>query len=228
MLDGVANKLGLPIARTRLVEGERLTLGRYVIPDVSVWAFEGRLRETSPVIEGSQAYYVFRLDSLVPAGTPPLAQIRERVLSAARLTKKRQAAERRAAEIAQTLAGATNLLEAGPAHGFVVEKIGPFARLAPPPLIGGDPLVVGAAFGLTPGTRSGVIKGRTGFFLLEGLSRIGADSAAWVKQKDQQRESLLQPARQARVQAFLAALRARAKILDRRKQIFAQAASSGT
>ena len=227
-LDGVGHRLGLPVARTRLVEGDRLNLGRYVIPDVSVWAFEGRVRETSPVIEARPAYYVFRLDSLAPAGTPPLAQIRERVLDAARLAKKRQAAERRAAEIAQTLAGATNLLQAGPAHGLVVEKVGPFPRLAPPPLIRGDPLVVGAAFGLKPGTRSGIIKSRTGFFLLEPLSRTLADSAAWVKQKTEQRESLVEPARQARVQAFLAALRARAKVVDRRKQIFAPAASSGS
>jgi len=228
VLDGVAQKLGLPLARTRLVEGERMTLGRYVIPDVSVWAFEGRVRETSPVIEGSQAYYVFRLDSLVPAGTPPLAQIRGAVLEAARLTKKRQAAERRATEIAQTLSGATNLLEAGPAHGQAVQKVGPFPRLAPPPVMRGDPLVVGAAFGLKPGTRSGVITSRTGFYLLQALSRTTADSAAWVKQKDQQRESILEPARQARVQAFLAALRAKAKVVDRRKQIFSPAASSGS
>jgi hypothetical protein len=228
VLDGVAQKLGLPLGRTRLVEGDRMTLGRYVIPDVSVWAFEGRVRETSPVIEANPAYYVFRLDSLVPAGAPPLAQIRESVLGAARLTKKRQAAERRAAEVAQTLAGASNLMAAGPAHGVVVQKLGPFARLAPPPLIRADPLVVGAAFGLKPGTRSGVIDSHSGFFLVQSLKHAPADSAAWVKQKNQQRESLVEPARQARVQAYLAALRARAKVIDRRKQIFAQASSSGS
>lgn len=228
VLDGVAQKLGVPLARTRLVEGDRMTLGRYVIPDVSVWAFEGRVRETSPVIEASPAYYIFRLDSLVPAGTPPLAQVRDRVLEAAQRTKKREAAQRRAREIAQALGNATNLLEAGPAHGAVPQKIGPFVRLAPPQLIGSDPIVVGAAFGLVPGTRSGVIDSRTGFFLLQSLKRTPADSGAWMRQKEQQRESLMQPVRQARVQAYVAALRAQAKIVDRRKQIFSQAASSGS
>jgi peptidyl-prolyl cis-trans isomerase D len=228
VLDGVAQKLGLPIGHTRLVEGDRMTLGRYAIPDVSVWAFEGRVRETSPVIEAGPAYYVFRLDSLVPAGTPPLAEIRESVLNAARLLKKREAAANQAAEIARTLAGATNLLEAGPAHGLVVQKLGPYSRLTPPPLIAGDPLVVGAAFGLKPGARSGVINSRTGFFLLEGLGHSPADSAAWVRQKDKQRESILESARQARVQAFIAAVRAKAKVVDRRKQLFSQPASSGS
>jgi len=228
VLDGVAQKLGLPVAHTRLVEGDRMTLGRYAIPDVSVWAFEGRVGETSPVIEASPAYYVFRLDSLVPAGTPPLAEIREHVLSAARLGKKRQAAERRAAEIARALGDKTSLLQAGPAHGLDAQKLGPFPRLAPPALMHPDPLVVGAAFGLKPGTRSGVIKSRSGFFFLEALSRTRADSAAWARQKDRQREGIVQAARQARVQAYLAALRERAKVVDRRKEIFSQAAASGS
>ncbi len=227
-LDGVAQKLGLPVAQTRLVEGDRLTLGRYAIPDVSVWAFEGRVGETSPVIEAAPAYYVFRLDSLAPAGTPPLADIRDRVASAARLDKKRQAAERRAGEIAQALGDKGSLLQMGPAHGLSVQKVGPFPRLAPPAFIRPDPLVIGAAFGLKPGTRSGVIKSQTGFYFVEALSHSHPDSATWARQKDQQREGLMQIARQARVQAYVAALRERAKIVDRRKELFTQAASSGS
>jgi len=38
-------------------------LGDYRIPDVSVWAFETPVGETSPVIDGDAGYYVFRLDS---------------------------------------------------------------------------------------------------------------------------------------------------------------------
>jgi hypothetical protein len=107
----------------------------------------------------------------------------------------------------------------------VFEKLGPFNRLAPPPLLQGNPTAVGAAFGLRPGTRSGVIAGPTGFFLIEPLVRTTADSAAWLNQKDGQREALLQPARQARIGAFVAALRAQATIVDRRKQLYQQGTS---
>src|SRR5213080_3058100 len=72
-LDSVAHRLTLPLARApKLIEGERLRLGGSV-PDVSVWAFEARRGETSPVIDAGQASYVFRLDSLEAAGVPPLA-----------------------------------------------------------------------------------------------------------------------------------------------------------
>ena len=69
----------------------------YVIPDVSVWAFEREPGETSPVIEGEAAYYVFRLDSLIPEGIPPLAAVRDQVLSLARVEKKKTLWEGRAA-----------------------------------------------------------------------------------------------------------------------------------
>src|SRR5439155_86453 len=62
----------LPLARApKLVQGERLVLAEGPVPDVSVWAFDARLGETSPVIDGPRASYVFRLDSLEPAGVPP-------------------------------------------------------------------------------------------------------------------------------------------------------------
>jgi parvulin-like peptidyl-prolyl isomerase len=229
VLDSVARQLNLPLARGyRLIEGERLTLGRYAIPDVSVWAFETRVGETSPVIEGYPAFYVFRLDSLTPAGTPPLARIHDVVKEAAQRGKKGDAARRRAEDLAQQLAGTASLLDAAAAHGVVAQKLGPFTRLTPPPILQGSPVAIGAAFGLAPGMRTGVVAGNAEYFIIQTLSRTAADSAAWLKQKDAQRESVLQPARQARIQAYLAELRARAKIVDRRKELFAPPPASAS
>ncbi|HEX9250277.1 MAG TPA: SurA N-terminal domain-containing protein, partial [Gemmatimonadaceae bacterium] len=71
VLDSAARRLALQVSPTyQIIQGERFNLGRYVIPDVSVWAFEAPVGETSPVIEGQPAYYVFRLDSVTPAGVP--------------------------------------------------------------------------------------------------------------------------------------------------------------
>ena len=227
-LDSAAQRLHLPVAAApKLIQGDRLTLGRYVIPDVSVWAFEARPGETSPLIEGERGNYVFRLDSLYAAGTPPLAQIRDRVLAAARVEKKKVIARQRAAEALVALASATDLLQAGRARGLPLEKLGPFTRLNPPSAIARDLLVEGAAFGLRPGQRTGVLVGTTGCFILQGIAHQAADSAAWLKQRDQQREQILRSAQQARVQQYLSALRAQAQILDRRKEVFRPTASEG-
>ncbi|HUL50875.1 MAG TPA: peptidyl-prolyl cis-trans isomerase [Gemmatimonadales bacterium] len=228
LLDSVSRRFNLPLAHAPpLFEGDRMTLGTYVIPDVSVWAFEARVGETSPVIEGRAAYYVFRLDSLTPGGTPPLPKVRQQVVDVVRMNKKRDLAKRRAEDLARDLPAGVPLMKAGTERGLAVTTVGPFTRLTPPPVLQGSPVAIGAAFGLKPGTRSGVVTGTTGYFLIEPLSHSAADSAAWVKQKDEQRESLLQPARQGRIQAYVAALRDRAKIVDRRKELYAaQPASS--
>jgi peptidyl-prolyl cis-trans isomerase D len=220
-LDSAARRMSLPVGRApKLVEGDRLTLGRYVIPNVSVWAFEAKVGETSPLFEGEPAYYVFRLDSLIPAGVPPLAVIRDRVVFAARLEKKKVIAQRRAQEIATALAGASGLAQAGAAHGWPVSTLAAFTRTAPPPALQREPLVLGTAFGLRVGERSGALASDGGYFFVESLSRKQADSSAWLAQRDQQRVTVMDPVRQARIRDYVAALRQQAKIVDRRKELF--------
>jgi len=221
LLDSAAKRFNLPLSATyRIVDGERLTLGRYTIPDVSVWAFEARVGETSPIIEAKPAYYVFRLDSLVPEGVPPLADVRAPVESAVKLEKQKEIAKRHADSLSAALRGIPNLMAAGAARALQVQRFGPFTRLQPPGYVAREPLVVGAAFGLRVSERSGVIIGQGGDFIIESLGRKMADSSAWLKQKDAQRAQMLAAVRQARIQQYVDGLRARAKIVDRRKEIF--------
>jgi peptidyl-prolyl cis-trans isomerase D len=226
LLDSAAHRFNLPLSpRYRVVEGEWLQLGRDRIPDVGVWAFEAHVGETSPMIEAKPAYYVFRLDSLVPEGVPPLAAVRDRVLTAVRLDKQKALARRYADSIAAQLRGTRNLLTAAAARGLPVQRFGPFTRLQPPGYLAQEPLLVGAAFGLRVGERSDVIAGESGYFLVESLRRKLADSSAWLRQRDTQRTQLLNAVRQARVQQYVDALRARAKIVDRRKDIYRRQAA---
>jgi peptidyl-prolyl cis-trans isomerase D len=226
-LDSAAHVLNLPLARApKLVQGERLVLPEGPVPDVSVWAFDARPGETGPVIDGPRASYVFRLDSLEPAGVPPLAQVRARVLDETRHEKTKALAREHAEQVARDLRDATDLLAAARARGLHVQKEGPFTRLTAGPEFTHNAMVLGAAFALRPGERSPLIAGETGFFLLQGIARTTVDSAAWRKQRDQQRETLIRPIEQARIQQYLAALRAKATIVDRRTEIFRPAAAA--
>jgi parvulin-like peptidyl-prolyl isomerase len=227
LLDSAARRFDLPISPLyRIVDGERFNLGKYVIPDVSVWAFEARVGETSPIIEAKPAYYVFRLDSLVPEGVPPLDEVRDRVLTAVKLEKQQAIAHRRADSLAASLRGVPNLLAAGAARGLPVQRFGPFTRLQPPSYLAREPVVVGAAFGVRVGERSGAIQGTGGDFIIESLGRRMADSTEWLAQKETQRAQLLAAVRQARIQQYVDGLRAKAKVVDRRKDIFRTQASA--
>ena len=219
VLDSAARRLGLQVSPTyQVIQGERFNLGRYVIPDVSVWAFEAPVGETSPVIEGQPAYYVFRLDSVTPAGVPPIALIRDRVRSVVRIDKQKALARHRADSLAALLKGAPDLTGA--------QSFGPFTRLRPPSYLGREPVLVGTAFGLRVGERSGVIEGEGGYFIIQSLWRKLADSTAWLKQRDAQRTQLRQAVQQARIQQYLDGLRAKAKIVDRRKDLFKSQAAA--
>ena len=230
VLDSTARRLGLEVSpEHQVIQGDRFTLGRYVIPDVSVWAFEAPIGETSPVIEAQPAYYVFRLDSVTQGGVPPLNEIRARVTSVVRLERLKSVARHRADSLAAALRSASDLAAAATARGLEVQRFGPFTRLRPPSYLAREPLVIGASFGLQVGERSGVIEGDAGYFIVQSLGRKLADSSAWVAQRDVQRTQLRQAAQQARIQQFMEGVRAKAKIVDRRKELFkSQASDVGT
>ena len=227
VFDSTARRLGLQVSpEYKIIEGQRFMLGDYQIPNVSVWAFEAPVGETSPVIDAASGYYVFRLDSVTTAGTPPLGQIRAHVSEIVRLEKNKVAARHRADSLATALRGVPDLAAAASARGLEVQRFGPFTRMRPPSYLSGEPFVVGTAFGLRVGERSGVIEGGAAYFILESLGRKLADSTAWLAQRDVQRAQLRQAMQQARIQQYLAGVRAKAKIVDRRKDIFKSQANA--
>jgi peptidyl-prolyl cis-trans isomerase D len=224
-LDTAAAALKLAVQTAGpLVQGGSLTTPESgAVPDVSVWAFQAAPGEESAVIEAQKTYIVFRLDSLQPEGIPPVAAIRLKVEAKVRADKKRTAARELATRLLANGAPVERLA-AGP--GISYQEIGPFARLGAPL---GAPALIGAAFGAVSGQVSGPVTSDFGVYLFESLARTAADSAEFTKILPQLRAQALQAARSARVRAYLAALRADAKIVDRRSDLFktnAQVAAS--
>ena len=158
-LDTVARALKLPIGKSGPVqEGTKVQLGTLVVPDAGVWASTAKPGATSPVIEASVAFYVFRLDSAQAAGVPPLGQIRQASLP-------RRATEKKGRGRSEGGTGISEAARGGRRHGRVADSMklpykefGPFSRVNPPVT---DPIVVGTAFGLDVGQRSGLLTRRT-------------------------------------------------------------------
>jgi peptidyl-prolyl cis-trans isomerase D len=220
ILDTTARRMHLSLSPTyQVIEGQPFAMGQFRIPDVSIWAFEAPVGETSPVIEAISGYYVFRLDSITPGGEARLDQVRARATALVRLERQKVLARQRADSIAKTLSSG-DLIAAAKARGLDVQRLGWFTRLHPPAYLGNEPAVVGTAFGLGVDERSGVIEGERGDYIIQSLGRKLADSSAWVTQKDVQRTQFRQAAEQARIQQYMEGLRAKAKIVDRRKDLF--------
>jgi peptidyl-prolyl cis-trans isomerase D len=216
-LDTVARALKLAIGRAEpLQQGSKVLLGRLVVPDAGVWAFQAKPRSTSPVIESPFAYYIFRLDSVQPAGVPPLAEIKSTVIRSVRDQKKWDAARSLAKDYMKRLEAGSTLAKAADAMKLPHQEFGPFSRINPPLT---NPVVVGTAFGLKVGERSGILDTKDGIYVLESLGHTKADSTKFVKELEEYRARLLNQAKQERVRNYLTALRNAAKIVDNREKV---------
>jgi peptidyl-prolyl cis-trans isomerase D len=216
-LDTVSQALKLPIGKAApLQQGGKVQLGPLVIPDAGVWAFQAKPGATSPVIETSHSYYVFRLDSVQQAGIPPLSEIRPAVERAAKEQKKWDSARSLAKDYLKRVEGGTSMAKAASEMNLPNREFGPFSRINPPLT---NPVVVGAAFGLDAGQRSGVLDTKDGIYVLQALNHTKADSAAFVKGLDEYRARAINLARQERIRNYITALRSAAKIVDNREKV---------
>jgi peptidyl-prolyl cis-trans isomerase D len=219
-LDTVARSLKLKIGRSGPVqEGTKVQLGQFVVPDAAIWAFGAKPGATSPVIETNYAYYLFRLDSLHPEGVPTLAEIRGSVEQSARDAKKWDAARKVAKDYLKRLKEGSTMSQAATAMKLAHREFGPFSRVNPPLA---SPMVVGTAFGLDAGQRSGILDTKDGLYVVETITHAKADSAKFVKELDQYRAKAVNAARQERVRNYLTALRSAAKVVDNRDKVLQQ------
>lgn len=217
-LDTAARALGLRVGRTLPVQrGTTVQAGTEVVPNAGTWAFQrGVAGAIGPVEETPDALYLFRIDSILPEGVPPLAAIRDAVEHEARQAKKWERAQAIGAQLQKRLDEGASLDMAARALGLPHQVLGPFSRINPPLP---NPALIGAAFSLAPGQRSRVIDTPDGLYLVESMARTQADSAAFAAQRDDLKAGTIRQVRQDRVRIYLQALRDNAKIIDRREEL---------
>ncbi len=226
--DHAAKALGLTPATVRVTEGTPALAGGHVVPSVSTWAFSGaKVGEASELFDSDDAYYLARIDSLTPGGEPTLEQAAPAVR---RVLALQQALDRMVPK-AMTFAkeaAATSLNAAAQTDKLTVSKSPPFTPTSYVPDVGQMNQVIGAAFAIPVGAISDPVESDAAVYVLRVDRRVPADSAAWSKQKDEQRQKLLTDLRRQRVEEYLADLRESAKITDNRKTLEAAAKRTTT
>lgn len=216
-LDTVSRALKLPLGETGPVPiGTRVQLGMYVVPDAGVWAFQAKPGETSPVIDGEAASYVFRLDSVQLAGIPSMVQVHDGVAHKVKDAKKDAKAKEIAEDLIKRVKGGASMKDASTALKLPNREFDPFARTTMPL---NNPQVVGAAFALPVGAVSDPIDTPDGVYVIKILQHVAADSAQFAKDKDQFRSDMIKSVRNERVREYVLSLRSSAKIVDRRNDL---------
>jgi peptidyl-prolyl cis-trans isomerase D len=156
-----------------------------------------------------------------PEGVLPLEQATPAIESTLRFERKMERARAEAEQVVERVRGGGGLPNLAAESGLEVRAAGPFARDDFVPGIGRYNAVVGAAFGLPIGQVSDVVSTPTNHYVLEVLQRTDADSATWREQLPQQRQQAEALVQQQRLQEWIEALRANARIVDRRAIVLA-------
>lgn len=214
-----ASELGLESGPVDITEDFPFVLGAGQVREGSEWAFEeAEEGDVSPVFENAEAFYALELVGREPEGVLSLEQARPSIERTLRLEKK---LERSLAQAEEAARGGEGTLEQIAARLEAdIEESPPFSRSDFVPGLGRQNTVIGTAFGLEPGQLSGVVEANGRAFVIELTERIAADSTAWEEQKVVQRAMIGGTLGQQRLDQWIVSLRERARIVDRRREVF--------
>jgi peptidyl-prolyl cis-trans isomerase D len=219
-LDRAAAAFGLTTQTTDITQDFPFIAGAGQVSEGSDWVFEEAAPgDVSPVFETTVAFYAMELVSSEPAGVLPLEQVRASIETTLRFDQKLERARADAQQLVDRVRAGGVLANVASEQGLEVRTAGPFARNDFVPGLGRQNAVIGAAFGLPIGRVSDVVSTANNHYVLEVLRRTDADSLAWQAQLPQQRAQAVSLIQQQRLGEWIDALRANARVVDRREEV---------
>ncbi|MEE9155712.1 MAG: peptidyl-prolyl cis-trans isomerase [Gemmatimonadota bacterium] len=221
-LEAAADSIGIGVTRITLAQGTDFVPGLGVFGPVHDWAFHDStlIGELSRVYETNDAFYVFELDELLPAGIIPFEEAEAAVQRRVILEKKTERAREIADGAAARIRGGAGLSEAAGELGLEVVTSGIFSRGTFVRDIGQTNAVVGLAFGLGLNEIGGPIEAGRRIYFVEVVERIDADREAFDRDRETLRARLAFQRREAALERWLEALHQEADIIDNRREVF--------
>jgi hypothetical protein len=172
-------------------------------------------------MEHTSAYYVVQVRDRLEEGIAPLADVRSGIRSIL-LTEKRMSA---LGEVARELA---DRLQQEPARfneivtaaGLTTTETGSVTRNDYIPVVSRDPQFIAALFTAPIGSVTEAIRGEQSWYILHVLERTEVSTTNLASLIADEQKRLLQDRRQSAFSTWLQGLRAQAKIVDTRSEIF--------
>jgi parvulin-like peptidyl-prolyl isomerase len=221
-LEQAAAAAGLTSTTLEIAQSFPFLSGAGQISEGADWAFEeASPGDVSPVFETSTAFYALELVSAQAEGVIPLAEASSSIRSTLLFERQMERARVDAQALLDRIRAGEAMANVAASAGLEVRSAGPFTRSDFVPGIGRQNAAIGAAFGLQPGEVSNVVSTPSNTYIIESVERVSADSLAWVSEREQQREAMIAVTQQQRLQEWIAALRAAARIVDRRDEVLA-------
>jgi peptidyl-prolyl cis-trans isomerase D len=178
-------------------------------------AFAVSAKDTSPIIEGKDAYYLMRLKQRREATVPPLDNVKSRIESGLRESKAYELALQRGNTVLDQLKKDKDVEKVAQSNGLKLEETGWFVRSAPQlPKIGelaetkGGPLTLSAQKPLPDRLYSQ----KDALYVLAFKGSQGADMERFEKEKEMIKKQAVAESRQRALVRFMEGLKSKAKI----------------
>jgi len=203
-----AKKLGLHPIETTMARVDRVA-GLAAPDPLEETAFGLSIGGTSPPVVTPVGLVVLRSVEAIPAGVPPLAEIKDKVAASV----KRQKAETTAMERAKQLAADGQTGDFGAAAkkaGATAGETPRFSRAKPAERLPGDAMLT--ALQTPAGQMSAPVKAQQGYYVLKVLERVPPDMGGLQTERDKLQKEILAQKQSLAWESWLAGARANAKI----------------
>lgn len=192
-----------------------------VLPDIGPnqefyrHAFTLGPKETSPVVEGDNAYYLLRLKQRREPVIPPLENVRDQIEKGLKESRAYEMALQKATALLDQLRKDKDIAKVAAANGLKVEETGFFPRSTPQlPKIGelAELRFERLALSAKQPFADRVFTQKDGAYVLAFKSSQPADMAQFEREKELHKQQVLAESRQRALIKFLEGLQAKAKI----------------
>jgi len=203
-----AKKLGLHPIETTMARVDRVA-GLAAPDPLEEAAFGLSIGGTSAPVATPVGLVVLKSLEAIPAGVPPLAEIKDKVA----VSVKRQKAETAAMEKAKQLAADAQTGDFGAAAkkaGATAGETPRFSRAKPAERLPGDAML--AALQTPAGQLSAPVKAQQGYYVLKVLERVPPDMGGLPSERDKLQKEILAQKQSLAWESWLANARANAKI----------------
>jgi peptidyl-prolyl cis-trans isomerase D len=203
-----ARRLGLAPIETTMSKIERTPMVGGPDP-LEETAFGLAIGGVSSPVKTPPGWVVLKSIEAIPAGVPPLAEIRDKVVAAVKRQKAEGVALERATKLAAQ-ARTQDLATAAKAAGAQTGETARFSRSKPAERLPGD--VQLAALQSPAGQIAGPVKSPQGYYVVNVLERVPANMAELSSERDRLTRELLAQKQSQAWEAWVSQARAAAKV----------------
>jgi peptidyl-prolyl cis-trans isomerase D len=214
-LSALAKERGLAHKVTSLFSGPDAPPELARIEDFSKAAFSLSLKEVGPIIEGADAYYLFKVKERREPSVPPFESARPDIEKRLKETKAMELAMQKANALLEQLKKGRDIKRLAADNGLKIEETGWFARSDPEiPKVGAlqELRPGGLAFSLYQPIADRVYTQKRSLYLFAFKESQAADMERFEKGKSEFQQQALGVKRRMALQRFVDGLKAKAKI----------------